>query len=151
MIEFCNGNILDADTDAIAQQVNCMGVMGAGLAKQIRNKYPAVYDEYKKACNEVYHPLELLGDCRFCNVDNRVIFNLFGQYRYGRGKQHTELSALKGAMRKMDVICLLHDIKSVAVPYGIGCGLGGADWEDVYLLIKLIFEDSPILIKIYSL
>lgn len=154
MIEFCNGNVLDADTDAIAQQVNCMGVMGAGLAKQIRSKYPAAYFDYKKACDKAYHPLELLGDCQFCEIGgtvNKVIFNLFGQYRYGRDKQYTELSALKNAMEKMRAFCSLYDVKSVAIPYGIGCGLGGADWEDVYFLIKLVFEDSPILIKIYSL
>ena len=52
-IKFVNGNILtfperDEDT-IICHQVNCKGVMGAGLAKQIRDKWPVVFDEYKTA------------------------------------------------------------------------------------------------------
>lgn len=50
-IKFVNGNILtfperDEDT-IICHQVNCKGVMGAGLAKQIRDKWPDVYDRYR--------------------------------------------------------------------------------------------------------
>ena len=47
MIKIVKGNLLDATEDIIAHQVNCMGVMGSGLAKQIRNKYPEVYANYK--------------------------------------------------------------------------------------------------------
>lgn len=151
MIEFCNGNVLDADTDAIAQQVNCMGVMGAGLAKQIRNRYPSVYDDYKDICRFT-NKFELLGYAQFCKVDNKYIVNLFGQCRYGRDKQYTELTALKDALRHLrDSSYYIYEVKSIAIPYGIGCGLGGADWDDVYEIIKLIFERSSILVKIYKL
>ena len=46
MIEYIKGNILNATEGIIVQQVNCMGVMGAGLAKQIRDKWPSVYNRY---------------------------------------------------------------------------------------------------------
>ena len=46
------GNILDAKADAILHQTNCKGVMGAGLALQIRNKYPDVYAKYRILCKE---------------------------------------------------------------------------------------------------
>lgn len=151
MIEFCNGNCLDADTDAIAQQVNCMGVMGAGLAKQIRNKWPSVYDEYKTRCKGACHPIDLLGECQVCETSDKIILNIFGQYRYGRDKQYTELAALKFAMYSMPRLCYAYDIKSVAIPYGLGCGLGGANWDDVYDIIKLVFKDSKLLVKIYKL
>ncbi|WP_370956757.1 hypothetical protein AB3239_10910 [Bacillus subtilis] len=47
MIKIVKGNILDASEDIIVQQVNCKGVMGAGLAKAILNKYPNVKKEYQ--------------------------------------------------------------------------------------------------------
>ena len=49
-MRYVKGNILDSDADAILHQVNCQGVMGAGLAKQIRGRYPNVYEKYKNAC-----------------------------------------------------------------------------------------------------
>lgn len=52
MIKTVEGNILDAEEDIICHQVNCKGVMGAGLAKQIKSKYPNVYKDYKRLCAE---------------------------------------------------------------------------------------------------
>ena len=53
-IKFIDGNIFSrlsaSKPTYICQQVNCRGVMGAGLAKQIRDKWPVVFDEYKKIC-----------------------------------------------------------------------------------------------------
>ena len=46
------GDILNITEGIIRQQVNCMGVMGSGLAKQIRNKYPRVYQKYKDFLND---------------------------------------------------------------------------------------------------
>ena len=48
MIKIVNGNIVSAKEQIIAHQVNCRGVMGAGLALQIRNKYSEVYEEYSE-------------------------------------------------------------------------------------------------------
>lgn len=48
MIEYIKGNILNVTEGIIVQQVNCMGVMGAGLAKQIKDKWPNIYNDYKE-------------------------------------------------------------------------------------------------------
>ena len=48
MINIVKGNILNATEDIICQQVNCKGVMGAGLAKQIKEKYPEVFESYSE-------------------------------------------------------------------------------------------------------
>lgn len=52
MIIYKDGDILTSTADVICHQVNCKGVMGAGLAKQIKQKYPAVFKLYKKRCDE---------------------------------------------------------------------------------------------------
>lgn len=59
MIKIVKGDILQASEDIIGHQVNCQGVMGAGLAKQIRNKYPHVYDEYRKLCSSTENKYSL--------------------------------------------------------------------------------------------
>ena len=53
-IVYKEGNLLDAQTDVIAHQVNCQGVMGSGVAKQIRDKWPRVYDSYVTYCYDYY-------------------------------------------------------------------------------------------------
>jgi O-acetyl-ADP-ribose deacetylase (regulator of RNase III) len=47
-----DGDLLDQKTDVIAHQVNCLGVMGAGVALQIKNKWPEVYEGYKNFCHD---------------------------------------------------------------------------------------------------
>ena len=62
MITIKKGDVLRSRAMYICHQVNCMGVMGAGIAKQIKAMYPEVYEEYKRVCNEHRrNPAELLG------------------------------------------------------------------------------------------
>lgn len=52
MIELKQGDLLSAEADALVNTVNCVGVMGKGIALQFRLKYPEVFKEYKRACKE---------------------------------------------------------------------------------------------------
>src|SRR5690349_14556662 len=51
MIVESSGNLLDADTDAVVNTVNCVGVMGKGIALQFKRRYPSMFAEYERACN----------------------------------------------------------------------------------------------------
>ena len=53
MVNYVKGNLLDSDCDYICHQVNCQGVMGSGIARQIRERWPRVYDGYKNFCKYV--------------------------------------------------------------------------------------------------
>lgn len=132
-IKFVNGDILtfperDGDT-IICQQVNCRGVMGAGLAKQIRDKWPIVFNEYKKICGT-----DKLGDSQTVQVAPQLyVVNLFGQLNYGRDKRQTNYAALAaaifGAMKE-------HPNATFRIPYDLGCGLAGGNWVTVLNLIE---------------
>ena len=50
-MKIIDGDIFDSNADAIVHQVNCQGVMGAGVARQVRDKYPNVYVEYRALCD----------------------------------------------------------------------------------------------------
>ena len=94
-IKFVNGNILtfpERDEDTIVcHQVNCKGVMGAGLAKQIRDKWPDVYDRYRlmvETCGEF-----MLGSFHEVKVGPHLyVANLYGQEGYGRDKRYTNFA-----------------------------------------------------------
>ena len=46
MITYVKGNLLESDCNYICHQVNCQGRMGSGIAGQIREKWPIVYEMY---------------------------------------------------------------------------------------------------------
>lgn len=136
-MELIRKNILNIEKGLICQQVNCKGVMGAGLALSIRKKWPSVYDEYRQAFKEKNLNL---GFVEFVSVDNGIyVVNLCAQDGYGRSRRYTNYKALR--------ICL----KTVArfsgalllpcyIPYKMGCGLAGGDWN---IVEKIIEEEIP--------
>lgn len=140
MIKIINGNILNASEHIIGHQVNCKGVMGAGLAKQIRNKYPEVYKRYVSFVKEFGNNASLLGMVQITRVDeDKFIANVFSQNSYGRTGLHTSYELLRIALEKLK-LCAMGVNKSIALPYGIGCGLAGGDWSIVYKIIDEVFN-----------
>lgn len=136
-VNFVDGNIFSRlstnKTTYICQQVNCKGVMGAGLAKQIRDKWPVVFDEYKKICGA-----DRLGDSQTVQVAPQLyVVNLFGQNGYGRGERQTNYAALAAALFSFFRDCARKNPDvTIRLPYGLGCGLAGGDWDTVLDIIS---------------
>ena len=148
MIKIVEGNILNATEDIICQQVNCIGVIGAGLAKQIITKYPEVYKSYKQFCKGVKDGdnRNLLGTIQTIQTnDGKVISNLFSQYGYGRDQPYTNYMALKYCLESILKIAIKFN-NSIAIPYNIGCGLGGGDWTIIYKIIDEVFINYEVTI-----
>lgn len=147
------GDILDIKQGIIIQQVNCKGVMGAGLAKQIRDKYPRVFSDYKKHIalykeNNLEH--HLLGSINSTSLVEHgiTIYNFFSQDTYGKIGRYTDYKAFENCLIK-----LLKRFKNSKVdpkdfdvyfPYGIGCGLAGGDWSIISNLIEKYFPNAII-------
>lgn len=154
---FHSGDILDSGADIIVHQVNCMGVMGAGMAKQIRNKYPNVFDIYKKRCDEFSDRLDrlsLLGKAQYVQISrNRYIANCFGQLDYRRRGQYdrmTDYDALKNALKSVNEFAIIRQLKTVAIPFWLGCGLAGGDWNTVKNIIDAELADSVFELQIWK-
>ncbi len=146
MITIVEGNILDATEDIICHQVNCIGIMSGGLALQIRQKYPEVYTHYLEYINGAgTHPL--LGEVQtvLCH-DGKVIANLFGQDGVGTKQIQTDYEALATSLAGILCIAKMVGNDTIAIPYEIGCGLGGGDWNIVYKIIEDIFVDYDVAI-----
>lgn len=151
MIHLKEGNILEATEDIIVHQVNCQGVMGAGLAKQIRDKYPNVYNDYKWLVSQRKDKKSLLGTVQYISVnDSKTVVNLFGQDTYGRtaGKVYTDYRAIEDGLKSIYDLATntfsAYKGKSIALPYGIGCGLAGGDWNVVYKVIDEVFKNHEV-------
>ena len=152
-MKFVTGDILTPNTEEngvlVCHQVNCQGVMGAGLAKQIKTAHPGVFALYKEKCKLIQTGIGGLGDVQFCSVladSGYLIANIFGQDGYGRDKQYTDYAALEEAFRK---IAEAFPTYTIRIPYMMGCGLGGGKWEVVAKIIERTLAKKNIDIEIW--
>ena len=160
-INIVNGNIFDTHCNIICHQVNCQGVMGHGIAKQVKEKYEGVFNEYKRYCDAHADNREaMLGEALIVDVDygaavldwlvnkeRKYIANIFGQLTYGTGLR-TNYKALVLGLEVVANFAKEHNL-SVAVPYKIGCGLAGGDWNKVNILIEGVFAGTGIEVLMY--
>lgn len=144
MVKIINDGLLNAKETYIAHQVNCYGVIGCGVALQIKNKYPYVYHRYYEYCED-HHAKNLLGKILMIPTgDGKVICNMFGQERFGHGRQYTSIAALSKAMNSLAAI--VPESEPIAMPYKIGCGNGITDWNIVNLIIKDVFKNHTVVL-----
>ena len=128
----------------IGHQVNCMGVMGAGVALSIRNNYRQAYLDYLNKCQTIEDKTDLLGLCQMVEVDtHKYVANIFGQFTYGRKGTHTQLKYVEEGLNKLKEFAIENNY-SISLPYKMGCNLGGEDWDNIKTLIQRVFIDIPI-------
>ena len=172
MVEIVNGSLFDSDAELIVHQVNCVGKMGAGVAKQVHDYYPHVYKEYIKYINHfLKHEVSPLGTAQFVPIhvwalpmvdtmksssvfnydarDCQYIVNLFGQEDIGTGMQ-TDVNAFKNALMSIKTVAEAQNMR-VAMPYKIACGHGGANWNDIFSIIKQVFDQSSVHVELWKL
>lgn len=148
------GDVLTSSANIIAHQVNCRGVMGAGLAKQIRIKFPKVFAEYSVLCNRCKENDDakmLLGVVQFVNVDSKIFANCFAQLNYNAKIKQTQDKYFKECMVTLEKYAREEGLTSVAIPYKMGCGLAGGNWDnEIYPIIMSVFKDSPVTLEIWE-
>lgn len=143
------GDLLRCEENLIGHQVNCQGVMGAGLANFIRKKYPHVFEAYKLDCQISKRQRTLMGRCQIVEAEpgKKWVANLFGQFEYGSSSEqvmktgmNTEYDHLRTALEWMKSVAQEYEY-TVALPYQLGSGLAGGDWKDVRQIIEEVFHD----------
>jgi len=150
-MKIIEGDLLSVHTGVIAHQVNCRKVMGAGLALQIRQKYPIVYEEYlkKPAILGAIDVLPVTSTLRVANLYAQVDIKRAKADRLPRvitPKPLTSLAALECCLTKLKRAC---PNEAIFLPWGIGCGLGGANWEDVEEIIQKTIPNAVLICKKY--
>ena len=132
MIEFKTGDIFKSDAEALVNTVNCVGIMGRGIALQFKNEFPENFEAYKAACTrgEVRPGRMFVFEMR--RLTNPKLIINFPTKRHWRGKSRIE--DVKAGLKSLVEEIRARHIRSIAVP-PLGSGLGGLDWADVRPLI----------------
>lgn len=159
MIKVVKGDVFKSDATFVLHQVNCQGVMGSGVAKQVKEKFPNVFFAYINRC-DAFSPKTLLGTAQLVETAKDYgtkflgIFNLFSQEKYGYdGKRYTDYSALRKCLFIVNETCRefnTTDKPTVAIPYLMGCDRGGGDWETVCKIIEDELTDCEVVAYMYT-
>lgn len=128
MIELRQGDILGAEAEALVNTVNCVGIMGRGIALQFRKAFPDNFKAYQAACKrgEVQPGRMFVFETRQL-TNPRYIIN-FPTKRHWKSK--SKLSDIEAGLTSLTEEVRKRNIRSIAIP-PLGSGLGGLDWSDV--------------------
>ena len=146
MIKFTTGDILKADTECLVNTVNCVGIMGRGVALQFKKNYPDNFKSYVEACKrQEVQPGQMFVYDTEQLIDPQYIIN-FPTKRHWRGKTH--MGDIESGLVSLVEVIKAKNIRSIAIP-SLGCGLGGLDWKEVKPRIKFALdalEDVQVLV-----
>ncbi len=140
-VKFVKGDLFESKMCAFVNAVNCVGVMGAGIANDFRKTYPEMYKDYKTRCK--LHLVELGKPYLF---ESTVI--LFPTKNHW--KEKSQLKYIELGLQHLVSMLVEWNVTSMAIP-ALGCGLGGLDWNrDVLPLYeKYLCPLENIAIEIY--
>jgi len=140
-----SANIFDSDCDAIINTVNCVGVMGGGLAAQFRERYPAMNADYQQACangnvkvGQMYNWYDAHDRRWLINFPTKDDWRNPSEYQY-----------VTEGLKDLHAVIQDLGLKSIAIP-PLGCGLGGLEWDQVEPMIRAALGDlTDVRIDIY--
>jgi O-acetyl-ADP-ribose deacetylase (regulator of RNase III) len=140
-IQYIQGDLFETSIKVIVHGCNAQGVMGSGVAKIIREKYPRAYNRYSleyKYENRLDLGKIITVPCPDHSNPNsvRVIVNAITQEFYGYdGRKYVSYDAIASVMSKIDKMFDVYGITKVAMPK-IGAGLAGGDWNVISAIIE---------------
>lgn len=147
VIYYKKGNLLEANAEALVNTVNCVGVMGKGIALQFKQAYPEVFKEYAKQCKS--GTIEI-GRMHVVAMDSLIgtkyIINFPTKKHW---KEKSKINYVKDGLLDLVRVVKELNIKSIAIP-PLGCGNGGLDWSKVRSLIESVFSDLSTDVYIYE-
>jgi len=133
MIEYKTGDILAEDAEALVNTVNCVGIMGRGIALQFKNAYPENFKAYETACKrQEVQPGRMFVFETGRLINPRYIIN-FPTKRHWRGKARIE--DIDSGLVDLARVIQKKNIRSIAIP-PLGSGLGGLEWSQVQPLVE---------------
>ena len=138
MIKYTTGDLLQADVEAIVNTVNCVGVMGKGIALQFKQAFPENFLAYAKACKK--HEVKL-GEVFV--VDNMGLVNpryIVNFPTKGHWKSKSKIEDVRRGLSSLMDWIQRNNVKSIAIP-PLGAGLGGLPWEQVKVEIEKAFSE----------
>ena len=136
MVTFVRGDIFDSPAQVLTNTVNCVGVMGKGVALEFRNRFPQMFSDYKTKCAQGnVKP----GQPYLWENDSAQVLN-FPTKRHWR--DNSLLQDIEDGLKYLASSYQRMGIQSMAMP-ALGCGLGGLKWSEVQPLISKHLGSIP--------
>lgn len=137
IISEVKGNLIDSflnnELDILVHGCNCFNTMGAGIAREVKERIPKAYNidlTTKKG------DISKLGTYSKIETENGLVINAYTQYYYGRPKKGIDCLLDYTALRSIFVsLNNLYPNSKVGIPF-IGCGLAGGNWDKVKDIIN---------------
>ena len=137
------GNIFDSQAQVLVNPVNCVGTMGAGLAKQFKTRYPQMDAHYRSLCKKglvktgkiTLHPVH----------DGHTVANFPTKIHW---RNPSRIEYIEEGLIALNLTLAEHGLSSVAIP-AIGTGYGGLDWDLVKPMIRSLLTHDPLQVEIY--
>ena len=148
MIEYKSGDILKEDAEALVNTVNCVGVMGRGIALQFKKVFPENFQTYARACkNDEVKPGRIYVFSTMQLTNPKYILN-FPTKRHWRGK--SRIDDIENGLNDLVNVVRQNKIRSISIP-PLGCGLGGLEWRLVKSRIESALAPlSDVQIKVFE-
>ena len=142
IVYMMNGDIFDSKCEVLVNPVNCVGVMGAGLALSFKERYQSMFSKYKSYCTQ---GLLSPGKIALIKEDTKRIMLFPTKEHYSKP---SEMIYIQEGLAKLKGTYANKGIKSIAFPK-LGCGLGGLDWNQVEKEIIYALGEENLLVEIY--
>lgn len=142
MIEYSTGSIFDSSAECLVNPVNCVGVMGKGLALEFKKRYPMYFQHYKNQCSS---KLICPGFVDLWKDDKVGIVSFPTKDHWKKG---SKLDYIILGLLNLEKLLVSERIDSIALP-ALGCGLGGLPWGQVKHYLELSFKDNPVEATVY--
>jgi O-acetyl-ADP-ribose deacetylase (regulator of RNase III) len=141
MIKEVSGDIFESGADILVNAVNCVGVMGAGVAFEFKNRYPAYFDEYKRACyDRVLEPGFVMP---YMLEEGKYIISAATKDHWQSDSKYGWVeSCIEGLYSCFDPREVRYGNLTLALP-ALGCGKGGLKYEIVGPMIMHVGKRLP--------
>lgn len=140
MISYYNGTVFNCDAHAKVNTVNCLGVMGAGIALEFSLRYPDMYEDYVDKCK---NNIIRVGKMDYYKVNDTIIVNFPTKWHF---KYPSKIEWIEDGLIDFVATYKEKGIRSIAFPK-LGTNNGGLDWERVKTLMEKYLD--PIDITVY--
>ena len=138
-----NQDIFKSDAEALVNTVNCVGIMGKGLAKEFKKRYPEMFKDYRKKCenNQIK-----VGKLDLFKTLDHLIINFPTKIHW---KHHSRLEWIEAGLQYFEKNYKKWKIESVAFPQ-LGTSHGKLEWNAVKPLMEQYLDPLEIIVEIYT-
>jgi O-acetyl-ADP-ribose deacetylase (regulator of RNase III) len=143
-IKLLEGKIFTSNCQTLVNTINCIGIMGAGIALEFKYRYPAMFEKYSKYCEEKYIKIGILWIYDIPNSTQKIL-NFPTKFHW---KHPSKYEYLEKGLSKFSETYKKKNITSIAFPL-LGALNGGLEPEKVLSLMYKYLENCDIPIEIY--